>query len=53
MTKKEKRDWDKWDMYVNIFLWNLGITVEEEQGIKKRFRILKYIKKIKIKGYEN
>jgi len=30
MTKKEKRDWDKWEMYVNIFLWNLGIATEEE-----------------------
>ena len=30
MTKREKRDWDKWEIYVNIFLWNLGITVEEE-----------------------
>ena len=30
MTKREKRDWDKWDMYVKNFLWNLGITVEEE-----------------------
>ena len=30
MTKREKRDWDKWEMYVSIFLWNLGITVEEE-----------------------
>ena len=30
MTKREKRDWDKWEVYVNIFLWNLGITVEEE-----------------------
>jgi hypothetical protein len=31
MTKREKREWDKWDMYVNIFLWNLGITVGEEE----------------------
>ncbi len=30
MTKREKRDWDKWEMYVHIFLWNLGITTEEE-----------------------
>jgi hypothetical protein len=30
MTKREKRDWDKWDMYVNLFLWNLGIDIEEE-----------------------
>jgi hypothetical protein len=31
MTKREKRDWDKWDMYVNIFLWNLGISMEEKE----------------------
>ena len=31
MTKKEKRDWDRWEMYVNIFLWNLGISTEEEE----------------------
>ena len=30
MTKREKRDWDKWEVYVNIFLWDLGITIEEE-----------------------
>jgi len=31
MNKREKRDWDKWEIYVNIFLWNLGISTEEEE----------------------
>jgi hypothetical protein len=29
MDKREKKKWDKWEIYVNCFLWSLGISYED------------------------
>ena len=31
MNKKEKKEYDDWGMYVKVFLWSLGITLEDEE----------------------
>jgi hypothetical protein len=31
MTKREKQKYEEWKIYVNVFLWGLGISLEEEE----------------------
>jgi hypothetical protein len=31
LSKKKYKKYDDWEMYVKVFLWSLGITLEDEE----------------------